>query len=333
MSLVGGSPAFAGRFACVQHIGALADVGGHLAPSQCQGGAAAPCKCLVAAVVDDAGSVSIPTSRFLFQTSRIQVDFSMSRQIQMMFRATGALMFVVVALSGCAAISPPPDPQQQLVISQRDARGVYEKKLISYKALAENPNTYSRTQILEAYQALLYQYSVAAVNWVRVVYPAARQTLPPSLQPFPVPSGTPTLADVNQNYEHALEMNAAMWDINGAADGRKPSKLSIPKYTGTLVIMPSAPPLPPLQDVRDPKYARLVAMTRKVDEAQKADLAQQRIAIDKQIAENNAWRAAHVSHEYDSIDPRTGRPYPAPQQEVQRWCTISGGGVVSRVPC
>ncbi|WP_296225880.1 hypothetical protein [Ralstonia sp. UBA689] len=243
-------------------------------------------------------------------------------------------MFVVGVLSGCAAMSPPPSPQQQLVNVQKSDRASYEKSLNAYVALAANSKASNRTRVLEAYQALLYQYSIAAGSWVRAIDPLARQTLPPALQPFPIPSGTPTLADVNRDYERALAMNATMWDINGAATGSKPPNPSVPIYTGAVLFMPSAPPLPPLQDTRDPKYARLVAMTAKVDAAQKADIAQQRAAIEKQYAEQAEWRARHpIGHYYDSINPATGRPYPAPQQPEQRWCLQTGIGGTGRVPC
>ncbi|WP_296228700.1 hypothetical protein [Ralstonia sp. UBA689] len=192
----------------------------------------------------------------------------------------------------------------------------------------------SRAQILEAYQRLLDQYSVACRSWVRVVYPAGLQDA--ALQPLPAPTATPTLADVNRQYQRALEMDVAVWNIGEAVNWGWTSKMSIPKYTGPLLFMPVAPPLPPLQNVGDPAYARLVAMTKKVDETQKAAILQQRIETGKQLAASRAWAAENASaHRNDSIDPRTGLSYPAPQQPqpVQRWCTQSGGGVVARVPC
>ena len=223
----------------------------------------------------------------------------------------------------------PVDPQLQFVAEQRNANARYAQSVLAYKPMFENPGSYSRTQILEAYEAVLQQYSAAAVSWVRAIYPAARQTLPPALQPLPALSGPATLAVVNRDYEYALGMNAAMWEIDMAEQGVRPSKLSIPKYNGPFLIMPPAVPLPPLQDVRDPKFARLVTMTKKLDDAQKADLARQHAAVEQQYAEMAAWRARHPTHQYDGINPRTGLPYAPPQQDTQRWCMMNGG----RVPC
>ncbi|VBB13971.1 hypothetical protein [Burkholderia stabilis] len=260
------------------------------------------------------------------------------RQIRSAPRTVTGVAFAVCLLTGCAAMtsSVPADPEQQFVAEQRNANMQYIQSLAAYKPAFENPGSYSRAQVLEKYDAMLYQYSVAAVSWVRAVYPAARQTLPPSLRPLPAPSGPLGLADVNRHYEHALEMNAVMWEISMAADFGKPSKLAVPKYNGPLLFMPVAPPFPPLQDVRDPQFARLVTMTRKVDDAQKADLAQQRAATARQMAENAAMHAANHPpgpNPLDSINPRTGLPYPPPQVETQRWCTMMGNGVGGRVPC
>jgi len=156
---------------------------------------------------------------------------------------------------------------------------------------------------------------------VQLVYPTL-QTLPPSLQPLPEPAGTPTLADVDRDYEHAIGMKVAMWDIGTAALWGKTSKMSIPRYRGAISpSMPVTPPLPPFQDARDPRYARLVAMTKQVDDAQGAEFEQQRQAHGKEVAR--------------AINSSSGTSYSAPQsqQGVQRWCTQSGGGVVGRVPC
>ncbi|WP_322085700.1 hypothetical protein [Burkholderia sp. BCC1999] len=232
--------------------------------------------------------------------------------------------------------SAPADPEQQFVIEQRNANVQYLNSLAAYKPVFENPRNYGRVQVLQQYDALLHQYSIAAVSWVRAIYPAARQSLPPALQPLPASSGAPSLADVNRHYEHALGMNAGMWEISMAADFGKPSKLAVPKYNGPLLFMPVAPPLPPLQDVRDPQFARLVTMTKKVDDVQKADLARQQAATARQMVENAAMHAANHPpgpNPLDSIDPRTGLPYPAPQVETQRWCTMMGNGVGGRVPC
>lgn len=260
------------------------------------------------------------------------------RPIRSVSRTTAGVAFVVSLLSGCAALSSsaPVDPQQQFVAEQRNANMRYIDSLAAYKPVFQNPGNYSRAQVLEKYDAVLYQYSLAAVSWVRAIYPATRQTLPPSLQPLPAPSGPLSLADVDRHYEHALGMNAGMWEISMAADFGKPSKLAVPRYDGPLLFMPFAPPLPPLQDVRDPQFARLVTMTKKLDDAQKADLARQNAATAKQMAENAAMHAANHppgSNPLDSIDPRTGLPYPAPQQDTQRWCTMMGNGVGGRVPC
>ncbi|MCA8040343.1 hypothetical protein [Burkholderia seminalis] len=253
-------------------------------------------------------------------------------------RTTASVAFVASLLTGCAAVtsSAPADPQQQFVAQQRNDNMRYLDSLAAYKPLFENPGGYSHAQVLEKYDAMLYQYSVAAVSWVRAMYPAARQTLPPALQPLPTPSGPLGIADVNRHYEHALGMNVGMWEISMAADFGKPSKLAVPRYDGPVLFMPVAPPFPPLQDVRDPQFARLVTMTKKVDAEQKADLARQRAETAKQMAETAARHAANHPpgpNPLDSIDPRTGLPYPQPQVETQRWCTMMGNGVGGRVPC
>ncbi len=248
-------------------------------------------------------------------------------------RATLCALCVSIAsagmlLSGCTGVSSA-DPQQQFVEAQKSSRAVYDKSLASYRTIAANPGIHSREQVLGAYQQLLYQYSNAAISWVRAIDPPARQALPPSVQPLSEPSGTPTLTDVNRAYERALQLNAAMWEIDQAAFWGRPSNTVVPKYTGITLFMPEAPPLPPLQDARDPAYARLVAMTKAVDAAQKADIGNERVALAKQQAEQAAWSAAHIDHRYDNIDTRTGLSYPAPQQVEQRWCYQNGG----RFPC
>lgn len=157
------------------------------------------------------------------------------------------------------------------------------------------------------------------MSYLKLVYPSL-QTLPPSLQPLPAPAGTPTPADVDRDYEHMLGMKVAMWDIGVAALWGKPSKMSIPRYHGVLPSMPVTPPLPPFQDASDPRYARLVAMTKQVDDAQKAEFEQKQQADAREIA-----RAINA--------PQGSSSAPQPQQGVQRWCTQSGGGVIGRVPC
>lgn len=253
------------------------------------------------------------------------------RRCRSALRATVGLLLAASVFSGCAPLSAsaPTDPQQQRVAEQRNANALYSQKVLAYKPMFENPGGYGRAQILEAYEAVLQQYAAAAITYVRTIYPEARQTLPPSLQPLPAPSGPVTLAVVNRDYEQVLGMGAAMWEMDMAANFGRPSRFPIPKYTGPVLIMPPTPPFPPLQDVRDPKFARLVAMTKKLDDAQKADLAREHAAIEQQYAEQAAWRARHPMGQYDHIDPRTGLPYAAPQQETQRWCMMNGG----RVPC
>lgn len=272
-----------------------------------------------------------PSTRCAAQTRKHESVSAISRQMRRAARATVGFVFVVSVFSGCAAISTPApvDPQLQFVVEQRNANARYAQSVLAYKPMFENPGSYSRTQILEAYEAVLQQYSAAAGSWVRVIYPEARQALPPALRPLPPLSGPATLAVVNRDYESVLGMNAAMWEINLAASWGRPSKLPIPKYNGPFIIMPPAAPLPPLQDVRDPKFARLVTMTKKLDDAQKADLAQQHAAVEQQYAEMADWRARHPTHQYDGINPRTGLPYAPPPQETQRWCMMGGG----RVPC
>ncbi|WP_260437013.1 hypothetical protein [Burkholderia contaminans] len=254
-----------------------------------------------------------------------------SRQRPAAVCATVGLLVVASVFSGCAPLSAsaPADPQQQAAVEQRNANALYSRKVLAYKPMFENPGGYGRAQILDAYEAVLQQYSVAAIVYARIIYPEARQALPPSLQPLPAPSGPVTVAVVNRDYEHVLGMSAALWEMDMAANFGRPSKLPIPKYTGPVLVMPPLPPLPPLQDVRDPKFARLVTMTKKVDDAQKADLAREHAAIEQQYAEQAAWRARHPSGQYDHIDPRTGLPYAPPPQETQRWCMMGGG----RVPC
>ncbi|VWB35649.1 hypothetical protein BAR24066_01555 [Burkholderia arboris] len=246
----------------------------------------------------------------------------MSRQIRMTFRTMGIAMSVVGALAGCV-VGPTNSsyPQPQLVAAQKDANARYTQTLTSFIAFASNAKSDSRARILEAYQGVLYQYSLAAVSYVQLVYPSM-QALPPALQPLPAPAGTPTIADVDRDYEHMLGMKVAMWDIGTAALWGKTSKMSIPRYRGAISpSMPVTPPLPPFQDARDPKYARLVAMTKQVEDAQTAEFEQKRQADSREIAR--------------AINAPKGSSYSAPQQQqgVQRWCTQSGGGVIGRVPC
>ena len=58
---------------------------------------------------------------------------------------------------------------------------MYSQKVLAYKPMFENPGGYGRAQILDAYEAVLQQYSAAAIVYARIIYPDARQTLPPSL--------------------------------------------------------------------------------------------------------------------------------------------------------
>ncbi|WP_244107159.1 hypothetical protein [Burkholderia sp. BCC0419] len=223
-------------------------------------------------------------------------------------------------------LSGSPGPQPERVAAQKEEGARYTQTLASFIALVSNtPSSTpdSRARILEAYQRVLYQYSVAAVSWVRLVHPTL-QPLPPSLQPLPAPTGMPATADVDRGYEHALEMRVAMWDIGAAAIWGNTSKMSIPRYRGSAPAVPVAPPLPPFQDARDPRYARLVALTKQADDAQRASFEQQRQIEAKQLA--NALAVARAVP-YSAPQPQAG-----PQQE-QRWCTQSGGGVVGRVPC
>lgn len=242
------------------------------------------------------------------------------------FRTVGGLVAVVGALSGCvvpvARAPAPVHASQEVIDAQKDANVRYANTLTSFIGLVSNAknDSRSRAQILQGYQGVLYQYSQAALSYVRVVYPTL-QTLPPALQPLPAPSGTPTVADVNRDYEHTLEMRVAMWDIGEAATWGKTTKMKIPQYIGLPLYLPVAPPLPPFQDARDPNYARLVAMTQQIEASQSAALAQER-----QKQSNFVGATLH---------PRGGATPPAqqPQEQVQRWCTQSGQGVTSRVPC
>lgn len=246
----------------------------------------------------------------------------MSRRIRTALQIVGMLAPVVAILPGCTIGTPAaPGPQTELVAAQKDANARYTQALTSFIVFVSNAKPDSRAKILEAYQSVLHQYSLASVSYVQLVYPTL-QTLPPSLQPLPEPAGTPTLADVDRDYEHAIGMKVAMWDIGTAALWGKTSKMSIPRYRGAISpSMPVMPPLPPFQDARDPRYARLVAMTKQVDDAQGAEFEQQRQAHGKEVAR--------------AINSSSGTSYSAPQsqQGVQRWCTQSGGGVVGRVPC
>ncbi|MGM3277395.1 hypothetical protein [Ralstonia sp. 24A2] len=245
----------------------------------------------------------------------------MSRQIRMAFQTVAVLVSVVSALSGCAPVRPAPvRAQPEVVQAQKDANARYAKTLTSFILFVSNAKADSRAQILQAYQGVLYEYSLATLSYVRVVYPTL-QTLPPSLQPLPAPSGTPTVADVNRDYEHTLDMRVATWDIGEAATWGKKTKMSIPAYVGEPLLLPVAPPLPPFQDARDPKYARLVAMTQQIEDAQKAALEQERRKQSEFVGK--------------TLHPVGGAtPPPQPQsQPVQRWCTVSGQGVTGRVPC
>ncbi|MBN3750962.1 hypothetical protein G3N96_37030 [Burkholderia sp. Se-20373] len=248
----------------------------------------------------------------------------MSRQIRIAFRTAATAVSVVVVLSACVigpTRSASPWASPQVVAAQRDANDRYMTTLTSFVVFASKAKADSRAKILEGYQGVLYQYSLASVSYVQAVYPTL-QTLPPSLQPLPAPSGTPTVADLDRDYEHVLGMRSAMWDIGVAAMWGKKTKMSIPRYNGPTLSMPVFPPMPPFQDARDPKYARLAALTKQLDDAQNAEFEEQRQVHSREVA-----RAINA--------PGAMSPAPAPQQPqgVQRWCTQSGGGVTGRVPC
>ena len=251
-----------------------------------------------------------------------------SRRCASAVGATAGLLLAASVLSGCAPLSAsaPADPQQQAVAEQRNANALYSQKVLAYKPMFENPGGYGRAQILDAYEAVLQQYSAAAIVCPHHLSDA-RQTLPPSLQPLPAPSGPVTLAVVNRDYEHVLGMSAALWEMDMAANFGRPSKLPIPKYNGPVLIMPPLPPFPPLQDVRDPKFARLVTMTKKVDDAQKADLA--RRARRDRATVCGAGCVAGLDTPWGSMTTSTEdrTAVCAPPQETQRWCMMGGGRV------
>lgn len=206
--------------------------------------------------------------------------------------------------------------------AQKDANVRYAQTLTAFIGLVTSAknDSRSRAQILQGYQGVLYQYSQATLSYVRVIYPTL-QTLPPELQPLPVPSGTPTVADVNRDYEHTLEMRVATWDIAEAATWGKTTKMKIPQFIGLPLYLPVAPPLPPFQDARDPKYARLVAMTQQIEDSQKAALAQEQEKHSK-----------FVGATLHPVGGATPPPQPQPQR-VQRWCSVSGQGVTGLLPC
>ena len=114
-----------------------------------------------------------------------------SRRCASAVGATAGLLLAASVLSGCAPLSAsaPADPQQQAVAEQRNANALYSQKVLAYKPMFENPGGYGRAQILDAYEAVLQQYSAAAIVYARIIYPDARQTLPPSLQPLPARRG------------------------------------------------------------------------------------------------------------------------------------------------
>jgi len=107
----------------------------------------------------------------------------------------------------------------------------------------------------------------------------------------------------------------------GAAPARRGEDIATESKACTPLTPNYAPPLPPFQDARDPKYARLVAMTQQIDDSQKAALEQER-----------RKHSEFVGKTLHPLGGSTPPPQPQPQQ-VQRWCTVSGQGVTGRVPC
>jgi hypothetical protein len=226
------------------------------------------------------------------------------------FQISGASL-IICLLVGCAMA-----PREKTTSENyQDMRQVYDTARTRYASNAPKFAGETPDKVLNDYQILLYTYAQTAAFAVHKEEERIQRPLPPSIEPLPTPSGQPTVADVDRDYERVLKIDAELW---------RKSAMLFPM--GDVLLEP--PPLPPLQDSRDPRFARLVAMQREVEKQ-------------KQVIAN---RATEIGRKTSEATARMGQPNPCqgpmgqntcvgPAPQPQRMCEVRGQGWVGLAPC
>lgn len=188
---------------------------------------------------------------------------------------------------------------------------VYDQELAAYKinAGAEFRGETS-DKILRDYQVVLFDYGKTASYWARAQMEKAPASSPPTIGLVSTPPDNPTIASLDQFYESALRINAAMW---------RSSEAGFP-YS---VLIPEDPPLPPLQNERDPQFAKLVTMRAQVNKQIQAALA-----ADQKASQKATEAAARMGPTNQCIDEmgRNTCQRPAPPSQGARCVTVEGQG-------
>ncbi|WGS51425.1 hypothetical protein LFL96_07965 [Paraburkholderia sp. D15] len=222
-----------------------------------------------------------------------------------MTRILGASLAMSVWVSGAIA-------REQSALDQYLAmKRVYEQELAAYKT-SEEAGFRGETsdRILRDYQAVLFDYGKAASYWARAQMEKAPASNPPAIGLVSTPPETPTIASLDQFYESALRINAAMWRSSAAGFPNS-------------VLIPNDPPLPPLQNERDPQFVKLVTLRAQVNKQIQAVLATAQRA--SQAATEAAARMGPPNQCIDEMGRNTCQQ-PAPPSQGARCIAVEGQG-------
>jgi|SRR5471032_831141 hypothetical protein len=226
------------------------------------------------------------------------------------FQISGALL-VICLLVGCAVA-----PREKTTSEQyQDMRQVYNAARIRYASNAPKFAGETPDKVLRDYQILLYAYTQTAAFAVHAQEVRIQRALPPSIEPLPTPSGQPTVADVDRDYERVLKIDAELW---------RKSAMLFPM--GDVLLEP--PPLPPLQDSRDPRFARLVAMQGEVEKQKQVIVTR-----DKETSRKASEATARMGQPNPCQGPMGQNICVGPAPQQQRLCVASGQGWSALVPC
>ncbi|WP_186207443.1 hypothetical protein [Burkholderia gladioli] len=208
-------------------------------------------------------------------------------------RILGASLAMAVLVPGAIA-------REQSAFDQYLAmKRIYEQELAAYKTSAGAEfREETSDKILRDYQIVLFDYGKTASYWARAQMEKAPASNPPTIELESSPPDNPTIASLDQFYESALRISAAMWRSSAAGF----------PYS---VLIPEEPPLPPLQNEHDPQFAKLVTMRAQVNKQIQAVLASGQKATQKATE-----AAARMGPANPCIDPMgrniCQRPAPSP---------------------
>ena len=226
------------------------------------------------------------------------------------FKISGALL-VICLLVGCAVA-----PREKTTSEQyQDMRQVYNAARMRYASNAPKFAGETPDKVLRDYQILLYAYTQTAAFAVHAQEVRIQRALPPSIEPLPTPSGQPTVADVDRDYERVLKVDAELW---------RKSAMLFPM--GDVLLEP--PPLPPLQDSRDPRFARLVAMQGEVEKQKQVIVTR-----DKETSRKASEATARMGQPNPCQGPMGQNTCAGPEPQPQRMCEVRGQGWVGLAPC